>query len=229
MAKLENSLKNMVLSLTVITVVVGALLGAVSVITAEPIAQAAANKQTAAISAVVPVEGATVGDEIQKTSANGMPASIFPVMKDGKLVGNAVKAISKNGFGGNITVMFGFDPEGNILGYSVLDCSNETPGLGAKMPVWFQKDGKGNIIGMNPTKNNMTVKKDGGEVDAITAATISSRAFCDAIAQASALITGADVSTSASQQAKEEETHECCGKCATDSCTCAEACGCCQK
>ncbi len=96
--------------------------------------------------------------------------------------------------------MFGFDLDGNITGYNVLDCSNETPGLGSKIPVWFQKGQKGDVIGKNPSTNNLSVSKDGGEVDAITAATISSRAFCDAIAQAASVLTGTDVETAASAQ-----------------------------
>lgn len=229
MAKLENSLMNMVLSLTAITLVVGGLLGFIASITEEPIAKAAADKQQAAISAVVPGEGTSVGDAVSKTSANGEEAEIFPVTKDGKLIGNAVKAVSKNGFGGKITVMIGFDVEGNILGYSVLDCSNETPGLGAKMPDWFQEGQKGNVIGKNPGKNNLTVSKDGGEVDAITAATISSRAFLDAVAQAYGVLSGADVTTSASQQAKEETSE--CGACeqSCDSCQCEMVDGECAK
>ena len=222
MAKLENSLKNMVLSLTVITVVVGALLGAVNMVTEGPIQDAAKAKQQNAITAVVPVEGATPGEAQNVTSANGMPAIIFPVMKDGQLVGNAVQVISKNGFGGNVTVMMGFDAEGNILGYSVLDCSNETPGLGAKMPDWFQEGAKGNVIGKNPGKNNLTVSKDGGEVDAITAATISSRAFCDAIAQAYGVLSGADVATSASKQNIEAVADTCAAAC----CDSVQACCC---
>jgi len=220
----------MVLSLTAITLVVGGLLGAVAFITNEPIAKAAADKQQAAISAVVPVEGATPGEPKNVTSENKMPAIIFPVTKDGKLVGNAVQATSKNGFGGNVTVMFGFDVEGNILGYSVLDCSNETPGLGAKMPDWFQATGKGNVIGKNPSKNNLIVSKDQskdgktGEVDAITAATISSRAFLDALAQAYGVLTGADVASSASQQVEAEAPA--CGGCEK---ACEQACDSCQQ
>ncbi|MBR0036308.1 MAG: RnfABCDGE type electron transport complex subunit G [Bacteroidales bacterium] len=204
MAKLENSLKNMVLSLTVITVVVGALLGYVASVTEEPIAKAAEAKQQSAIVSVVPVEGAVVGEAQNVTTENGKPAVVFPVTKDGKLVGTAVQAVSKNGFGGDIVVMFGFDPEGVIMGYSVLDCSNETPGLGAKMPDWFQKGAKGDVIGKNPAKNNITVSKDGGEVDAITAATISSRAFCDAIAQAYGVLpkNAPEAETSATKQAE---------------------------
>jgi electron transport complex protein RnfG len=207
MAKLENSLKNMVLSLTAITVIVGALLGYVASVTDEPIAQAAAAKQQNAIAAVVPVEGAQAGEAQKVVTANGEEAVIFPVTKDGQLVGHAVQAVSKNGFGGKITVMFGFDPEGTILGYNVLDCGGETPGLGAKMPDWFQKGAKGDVIGKNPKTNNLTVSKDEGEVDAITAATISSRAFCDAIAQAFGVLpvveAAAEAQTSATKQAAE--------------------------
>ena len=192
----------MVLSLTAITLVVGALLGLVNAVTKEPIEQAKANKQSAAISAVVPGEGNEISKGEIVTSANGEEAVVFTVAKNGQLIGKAIRAVSKNGFGGKITVMFGFDAEGNILGYSVLDCSNETPGLGAKMPDWFQKGQKGNVIGKNPGKNNLTVSKDGGEVDAITAATISSRAFLDALAQAYGVFSGTEVvSTSASKQA----------------------------
>ena len=203
MAKLENSLKNMFLSLTVITVVVGALLGAVAMVTEEPIAQASAAAQTAAIKAVAPDFDA-VGEAATATSTNGEAATIFPVLKGGQEVGKAVQAITKNGFGGKVTVMIGFDAQNNITGYAVLNHA-ETPGLGSKMPDWFQKDGKGNVIGKNPGTNNLTVSKDGGEVDAITAATISSRAFLDAVAQAYSVIAEAtsDATTSATQQVQE--------------------------
>jgi electron transport complex protein RnfG len=69
------------------------------------------------------------------------------------------------------------------------------------MPFWFNEGGKGNVIGKNPGKNNLTVSKDGGEVDAITAATISSRAFCDAIAQAYGVFTNTDAQTAATPSA----------------------------
>lgn len=210
MAKLENSLKNMFLSLTVITVVVGALLGAVAMVTAEPIAQATAAAQTQAIKAVAP-EFDTVGEATTATSTNGEAATIFPVMKGGQEVGKAVQAITKNGFGGKVTVMIGFDAQNNISGYAVLNHA-ETPGLGSKMPDWFQKDGKGNVIGKNPGTNNLTVSKDGGEVDAITAATISSRAFLDAVAQAYSVVAGVEAVTAATQQvAAPAAEEECCG------------------
>lgn len=200
MAKLENSLKNMFLSLTVITVVVGALLGWVASVTEEPIAAAADAAQTEAIKAVAP-EFDQVGEMAEQTSTNGEPATIFPVLRGGEVVGHAVKAVTKNGFGGKVTVMIGFDSQNNISGYAVLNHA-ETPGLGSKMPDWFQKGAKGDVIGKNPVSKPLTVKKDGGDVDAITAATISSRAFLDAVAQAASVLPGgADAATSATQQA----------------------------
>ena len=76
-------------------------------------------------------------------------------------------------------MLVGFDAEGNILGYTLLEHA-ETPGLGAKADKWFQKGEKGDIIGKSPAEP-LTVSKDGGQVDAITASTITSRAFLLAV------------------------------------------------
>ena len=195
--KLENSLLNMFLSLTVICVVVGGLLGLVADVTAQPIQAAKDAAQKAAIAAVAP-EFDAVADPQNVEQPNGLEAIVFAVSKGGEVVGHAVQATTLKGFGGKVIIMFGFDLDGNITGYNVLDCSNETPGLGSKIPVWFQKGQKGDVIGKNPSTNNLSVSMDGGEVDAITAATISSRAFCDAIAQAASVLTGTDVETAAS-------------------------------
>ncbi|MBQ9440084.1 MAG: RnfABCDGE type electron transport complex subunit G [Paludibacteraceae bacterium] len=184
MAKLQNSLLNMFLSLTLICVIVGSILGGVYAITKDPIAAAEAAKQTNAIKAVAP-EFDTLGEEIHATTPNGKEAVLFPLLKDGQQVGCAVQVIEM-GFGGEVKIMFGFDNDFNIVGYNVLS-HQETPGLGSKMPEWFSKGGKGDVIGKNPTKNRIEVTKDGGEVDAITAATISSRCFCKALNAAYAL------------------------------------------
>jgi electron transport complex protein RnfG len=96
----------------------------------------------------------------------------------GKDLGAAVESTS-GGFGGDLKVLVGFDPEGKILGYTLLEHA-ETPGLGAKADKWFQKGEKGDIIGKDP-KEPLTVSKDGGQVDAITASTITSRAFLLAV------------------------------------------------
>jgi electron transport complex protein RnfG len=96
--------------------------------------------------------------------------------------GVAVKAVDPQNasFGGGLTIMVGIDPNGVVLGYSILE-TNETPGLGAKASEWFQKGQKGNIIGRNLTEKELVVSKDGGDVDAITASTITSRAFLRAV------------------------------------------------
>jgi electron transport complex protein RnfG len=81
--------------------------------------------------------------------------------------------------------MVGFTTEGNISGFRVLE-HKETPGLGSRMYNWFSDKNKPkqNVIGTNPDKSNFMVIKDGGSFDAITAATISSRAFLESVRRA---------------------------------------------
>ena len=115
--------------------------------------------------------------------------------------GTAIKITDPKGFGGALTIMVGLAPNGTILGYKVLE-SSETPGLGAKAQDWFQKGQKGNIIGKQA--GNLTVSKDGGEVDAITASTITSRAFLRCINAAYEMLAkdASDGQSGASQQEK---------------------------
>ena len=96
----------------------------------------------------------------------------------GNDLGAAVESTTM-GFGGDLKVLVGFDTKGTILGYTLLEHA-ETPGLGAKADQWFQDNMKGDIVGENPAEP-LTVSKDGGKVDAITASTITSRAFLLAI------------------------------------------------
>ena len=116
--------------------------------------------------------------------------------------GTAIKITDPKGFGGALTVMVGLAQDGTILGYKVLE-SSETPGLGAKAQDWFQKGQKGDVIGRQA--GNLTVSKDGGEVDAITASTITSRAFLRCINEAYKTLSesSADGQSGASKQAKD--------------------------
>lgn len=102
--------------------------------------------------------------------------------------GQAIE-VEADGFGGKMRVMVGVAADGTILGYQILEHS-ETPGLGDKAGEWFKNADKPgqNIIGRKA--GNLTVSKDGGDVDAITAATISSRAFLKAINSAVQQIDG---------------------------------------
>lgn len=124
--------------------------------------------------------------------------------KQQKDLGAAVESTT-GGFGGDLKVLVGFDPEGNILGYTIL-AHAETPGLGAKADKWFQKGEKGDIIGKNPAEE-LQVSKDGGKVDAITASTITSRAFLLAVNNAykAYKATPVDGATGATKQEKEDK------------------------
>lgn len=173
MKKLDSTWYNMLIVLTAIAVIAGAALGYANELTSGPIAENKARQLADGIKAVMNTDKV----EVQRVDTVG--ASVVYHTSQGV----AVQAKDANAFGGTLTILVGFDAKGTILGYQILETS-ETPGLGAKADKWFQKDGKGNIIGMNPGQNNMTVKKDGGEVDAITASTITSRAFLRAVNEA---------------------------------------------
>ncbi len=189
MSGAKSTLGTMILSLGAITIIAGALLAGVNEATSEPIAQANKQKQVEAIKAVAtsqfdndPAADAQTITEL--CDDKGHNVIVFPLTDGGQLTGAAVESYTPNAFSGFFTIMVGFDLDGNITGYEVVK-HEETAGLGAKMQDWFRDPtGKRNVIGMNPGVNNMTVSKDGGEVDAITAATISSRAFLDAIDRA---------------------------------------------
>ena len=200
MKKLESSLKNMILSLTGFSIVAGGLLGWVNAATAEPIAQANAKALSDAIAVVIPGFDNNPAEEAETVEVEGTTYKIYPATQGGKPIGAAVEA-SANGFGGTLTVLVGFDTEGNIIDYSLLSHA-ETPGLGSKASDWFKKGAKGDITGKNPGTQSLTVSKDGGEIDAITASTITSRAFLQAVNNAwSTYMNGqVDATSGASQQ-----------------------------
>ena len=130
-------------------------------------------------------------------TADGDSLKIYPAKKGGETVGGAVESNTQKGFGGQIKVIVGFDMKGTILNYSVLEHA-ETPGLGAKMQEWFRMDkGQQSILGRAVPADGLKVVKDGGDVDAITAATISSRAFLNAVNRAYSAFAGVDGLTSA--------------------------------
>ncbi|MBR1923392.1 MAG: RnfABCDGE type electron transport complex subunit G [Paludibacteraceae bacterium] len=176
MKRLESNFTNMMLSLTLVALVAAALLGGLYVVTEEPIANQKQLKQQAAITSVLPqMEGMTIA-EAEQVDGN----TIYRAYVNDEWVATAVQT-EENGFGGKFKLMVGFDRDGNISGYEVLE-HQETPGLGDKMTFWFKnkEKEKQNILGSNPGNRKFVVSKDGGEVDAITAATISSRAFLKA-------------------------------------------------
>lgn len=176
----------MVLVLVGLALIVGALLAWVNHLTQKPIAMKAEKTLAEGIKNVMGTDQLTVAENDTVRETVEGKELVFVVHKavagDKKPLGAAVESTTQ-GFGGDLKVLVGFNPEGVILGYTILQTS-ETPGLGAKADKWFQRDGKGNIIGMSPAQGNLTVSKDGGKVDAITASTITSRAFLKAVNQA---------------------------------------------
>jgi len=182
MAKTESTFRNMVLSLSLISLTAAACLGFVYEFTKEPIEISNLNKKVEAIKLVVPeFNNDPYSEMFRLPTGEGDSLDIFPAKKDNVIVGYAVTTYTKKGFSGNITLMAGFKPDGTIVNITVLE-HKETPGLGTKMAEPKFKD---QFMDKNPAEFNLRVKKDGGPVDAITAATISSRAFCDALQRAS--------------------------------------------
>ena len=180
MKKLKSTLPNMVIVLTVTTMAAGFLLGFVYRSTAEARDKAANDKLVAAVSTVVSGFDNDPVAECTTVSVGNRQYTVYPARKGDTLTGCAVESSSDKGFSGRITIVVGFDREGNILGYDVTSHA-ETPGLGAKMGEWFRGEGPRSVVGRNPKSAPLRVSKDGGNVDGITAATISSRAFLEAV------------------------------------------------
>jgi electron transport complex protein RnfG len=127
-----------------------------------------------------------LGDSYKVAAEDGADSlEFFPAYNGNDLIGIAVKSYTKKGFSGLISIMAGIDKDGNFSGYEVLEHA-ETPGLGSKMEVWFNNPDKPSqyIIGKSPATTKFQVTKDGGDIDAITASTITSRAFLDALNRA---------------------------------------------
>ncbi len=177
MAKVESSFRNMVLTLFIVTLVAAFALGGIYNLTKEPIALAEKLAREAAIKEVIPAF-----DELKifKVKPEGEFDSLVfnQGIKDGEIIGTAILSYTKNGYDPTIIkIMVGIGPDGNINNTQVIQ-QKETPGLGTKIELPSFRD---QFMNTNPKIFILKVKKDGGDVDAITAATISSRAFCDAV------------------------------------------------
>ncbi len=185
-SKVKSTLVSMTLTLLIVTVVSAGILAVINQLTKEPIKEADLKKQKLALKQVLPdfdnnpiKESDTIPSDIQ---GDAYKLVVFPAIKDGKLVGVAIKTFTTKGFGGRFDVMVGFLPDGTIYNSIVLNYQ-ETPGLGDKIDP-EKSDFSKQFAGKNPATFKLKVKKDGGDVDAITAATISSRAYCDALQRA---------------------------------------------
>lgn len=180
MAAKKDTLLNMFIALFVICVVSGGVLGLVYNATKDPIAAAEAAKKTEAIKNVLPEFNELKETMVKSAMEDAEIPFYLAYDANNNFIGAAVETFTNKGFSGNISLMVGILANGTINNISVLQHA-ETPGLGSKMSESSFKDQFNN---KNTTSFNFNVKKDGGDVDAITAATISSRAFCDAVNRA---------------------------------------------
>lgn len=175
MAKLESSLKNMILCLFLISMVMSGALGLVYNVTKAPIEASQKKSEIDALKNVLPAF-----DNDPTKDAKEIDGLTYYIGKSAdKTVGVAIKTFTDKGFSGRFSIMVGFKTDGTILKTAILQ-QKETPGLGDKMKTKW----KDQFNEKNPKDFVLKVKKDGGQVDAITASTITSRAFCDAIQKA---------------------------------------------
>ncbi|MBR1956011.1 MAG: RnfABCDGE type electron transport complex subunit G [Bacteroidales bacterium] len=175
----KSSFINMTVCLLAICLVCSGLLAAVYALTAEPIAAAAAAKNEAAIKEVLPETAVKIEEERTVEFEGASYAYNLAYDKLGNVVGCAIN-VAPVGFGGPIAIKVGFDVNGVIWNTKVLS-QTETPGLGAKCvePAFSDQ-----FKGFDASAKKLAVKKDGGDVDAITASTITSRAYADGLALA---------------------------------------------
>lgn len=179
--KKESSLIILVVVLTSIALVAGLALTGVYALTKGPIELSQKQKKEKALSDVLPGFDGTIVDTV--VSFEGDDILVHKAVdKNGKLFGAGVETFTMKAFSGRFDLMVGFDNEGVILNTEVIKAS-ETPGLGDKINK-NKSDFAKQFNNNDPAEYKLQVTKDGGDVDAITAATISSRAYCDAVQRA---------------------------------------------
>ncbi|PLX02255.1 MAG: hypothetical protein C0595_11635 [Marinilabiliales bacterium] len=171
----------MVLTLFLVAAIAALALGGVYVVTKEPIALAKKKKLEAAIKKVLP-EFDTIQTKMVKAVDSEDSLTFYIASNKSEVIGTAIKSFTMKGFSGEIEIMVGILDNGTINNTAVLS-HKETPGLGDKMDI-KKSNFPEQFMGLNPEGKPLKVTKDGGNVDAITAATISSRAFCDAVNRA---------------------------------------------
>ena len=178
MSKKESTFLNMTITLFVITMVAGVSLGFINDLTKGPKAKAKLERKINALKEVLPEFNNNPVEDIilVKHESAKDSVEIYPGKQDNNLTGTAVVGSTQNGYSGLVKIMVGFEPNGNIKNIVVLE-QKETPGLGTKM-----KDDKfiRQFRGKNPSEFNVMPTKDGGEIDALTGATITTRAFGEA-------------------------------------------------
>ncbi len=178
-----SSLGGMITVLTLVAIISAIVLGVAYQVTKEPIEKAKNARELAAIQEVLPGEfdNNPFEDRIIRTQpGNRNTIEIYPGRQGSDVKGIAVKSYSDKAFGGRLELIVGFFLDGTINGFKIIE-QKETPGLGTKIS---EEKFSGQFKGFDPSRGVFKVRQDGGEIDAVTAATISSRAVIDAIDRA---------------------------------------------
>lgn len=196
--KQANTLIHDAIALFIITIIAGVLLGAVYMITKDPIAKAEEEATNQAYAEVYKDAEFTSDDAVTKAvesfqsdvAAGKIDASYTdveliearPASSGGSQAGYVIK-VSGKGYGGAVTIALGITNEGEVLGIQILDASNETPGLGQNST---KEDWNSQYVGMTADKTLSVVKdgsgsKDNGTINAISGATITSNAVTRAV------------------------------------------------
>jgi len=182
MAKRESTFKNMVLTLFMVTFIASGTLGFVYEITKGPISQVEIDNINNAIKEIIPDFENNPYTESFKVATEGDSLVFYPAKKGDEIIGMTIETWTMKGFSGLIKLMVGLDLQGKIIDIVVLE-HNETPGLGDKIQK-DKSDFSVQFSGKDPSDFKLAVTKENGDVNAITASTITSKAYCDAVQRA---------------------------------------------
>jgi electron transport complex protein RnfG len=188
------------ISLGIICAIASFILAITFTCTEAPIKDAKLRATNEALKSVLPVFDNAPAKEELNIDCSGREVVFYPAKKDGRLVGVAASAVSPKGYSGNLRVIASMTPDGKIMTVIVTE-KNETPGLGTVVTdrieqktiftLFKHENGKSGGLPPNPVLDSFhgkdvasapwKVKKDGGDIDSVTGATISSRAVTDAV------------------------------------------------
>jgi electron transport complex protein RnfG len=173
-----KDIAKLIIVLTIICAVSGAMMAIVNDMTKERIREANERAKLEAMKSVLPEFDNNPVEDAKVISADGKDWTFFIAKQEAQFVGAAFASTSHKGYGGDIHVMVGVNVEGKILAIQILTPHKETPGLGAKITEY---DFRRKFTDKDIRTTEWAVAKDGGEIDQISAATISSRAVVEAI------------------------------------------------
>ena len=178
-----KGLPRLVITLTIIAACAGLVLSLVEQVTRAPIAEQRRQEMLRALQSVLPAfDNAPDSDTVelilgQDKRGRDLVRTFYRGRSQGELSGIAFKVTAPDGYSGNIDIMLGIRPDGTVQGIEILT-HNETPGLGDKIEL---PSFRAQFAGKNLDSADWRVRKDGGEFDQLTGATISPRAIVGAV------------------------------------------------